>query len=94
MQQKIPAILKVPIKQGIIQLEIENLGKTKWIIKENKMMGCVDMRSMGYFHVSRDSLQLLLDQCEFLDETKSYNFIKDTFGNLIFKDKNVHSLCN
>ena len=84
---EIPAILKVPIKQGIIQLEIENLGKTNWIIRENEMMGCVDMRSMGYFHVSRDSLQLLLDQCEFLDETKSYNFVKDTFGNHIFKDK-------
>ena len=43
------------------------------------MLGCLDMRSSGYFHVSRDTLQQIMkssfkDNCSFLseDETSEY----------------------
>ena len=43
------------------------------------MLGCLDMRSSGYFHVSRDTLQQIMkssfkDSCSFLseDETSEY----------------------
>ena len=53
----------------------------RWVFKIHKgeMLGCLDMRSSGYFHVSRDTLQQIMkssfkDNCSFLseDETSEY----------------------
>ena len=42
------------------------------------MLGCLDMRSSGYFHVSRDTLQIMKssfrDNCSFLSEDESTEY--------------------
>ena len=43
------------------------------------MIGCLDMRSYGYFHVSRETLQQILqssfkDNCSFLSERKTEEY--------------------
>ena len=50
-----------------------------WKIKQGEMLGCLDMRSSGYFHVSRDSLQQIVkssfkDNCSFLSETETSEY--------------------
>ena len=44
-------------------------------------MGCFDMRSSGYFHVSRDTLQQIMqssfkDNCSFLNETETSEYFE------------------
>ena len=44
-------------------------------------MGCFDMRSSGYFHVSRDTLQQIMqssfkDNCSFLNETETNEYFE------------------
>ena len=44
-------------------------------------MGCFDMKSSGYFHVSRDTLQQIMqssfkDNCSFLNETETSEYFK------------------
>ena len=43
------------------------------------MLGCLDMRSSGYFHVSRDTLQQIMqssfkDKCSFLSEIETQEY--------------------
>ena len=43
------------------------------------MLGCLDMRSSGYFHVSRDTLQKIMkssfkDNCSLLGEDKTSEY--------------------
>ena len=45
------------------------------------MLGCLDMRSSGYFHVSRDTLQQIMessfkDNCSFLSETETNEYFE------------------
>ena len=50
-----------------------------WKIHEGDMIGCLDMRSSGYFHVSRETLQHILqssfkDNCSFLSERETEEY--------------------
>ena len=47
--------------------------------KKGEMLGCLDMRSSGYFDVSRDTLQQIMkssfkDNCSFLSETETSEY--------------------
>ena len=60
-------------------IQLTNHSNIDWKIHKGEMLGCLDMRSSGYFHVSRDTLQQIMkssfkDNCSFLseDETSEY----------------------
>ena len=70
-------------------LHLSNIGSTtvqltshsneSWKIKKGEMLGCLDMRPSGYFHVSRDTLQQIMkssfkDNCSFLSETEKSEY--------------------
>ena len=38
-------------------IQLTNHSNTDWKIQKGEMLGCLDMRSSGYIHVSRDTLQ-------------------------------------
>ena len=64
---------------GKTTIELANHSNIDWKIHKGEMLGCLDMRSSGYFHVSRDTLQQIMkssfkDNCSFLseDETSEY----------------------
>ena len=64
---------------GKTTIQLTNYSNIDWKIHKGEMLGCLDMRSSGYFHVSRDTLQQIKkssfkDNCSFLseDETSEY----------------------
>ena len=74
--------LLVEVKEGKMKLTAKNESAQDFILKSNHIFGCIDLRSAGYFHISRLTLEeSLKDKCSFLSEqdTKEYfcQLIKD-----------------
>ena len=68
-------------EDGKTTVQLTNHSKENWKIKQSDLMGCFDMRSSGYFHVSRDSLQQIMqasfkDNCSFLNETETSEYFE------------------
>ena len=68
-------------EDGKTTVQLTNHSKENWKIKQGDLMGCFDMRSSGYFHVSRDTLQQIMqssfkDNCSFLNETETSEYFK------------------
>ena len=47
-------------EDGKTTVQLTNHSDESWKIKQGEMLGCLDMRSSGYFHVSRDTLQQIM----------------------------------
>ena len=81
-------------EDGKTTVQLTNNSEENWKIKQGEMLGCFDMRSSGYFHVSRDTLQQIMqssfkDNCSFLSETETSEYFE-----LYHKDhKDVMKLC-
>ena len=45
---------------GKTTVQLFNHSSESWKNHEGEMIGCLDMRSSGYFHVSRETLQQIL----------------------------------
>ena len=45
---------------GRTTIQLTNHSNIDWKISKGEMLGCFDMRSPGYFHVSRDTLQQIM----------------------------------
>ena len=80
--QTIPAVLS----QGTIFLTAVNNTDTEWKIDKYQMMGSLDCRSLGYFHISRHSLQRIMsDNANFLNDRETVEYF-----NILMEDhKNV-----
>ena len=66
-------------ENGKTTVQLTNHSNENWKIKQGEMLGCLDMRSSGYFHVSRDTLQQIMkssfkDNCSFLSETETSEY--------------------
>ena len=66
-------------EDGKTTVQLTNHSDENWKIKQGEMLGCFDMRSSGYFHVSRDTLQQIMqsslkDNCSFLSETETSEY--------------------
>ena len=73
-------------EDGKTTVQLSNHSNENWKIQEGEMIGCLDMRSSGYFHVSRETLQQILqssfkDNCSFLSERET-----EEYFNLYHKD--------
>ena len=69
-------------------VHLTNHSNESWKINQGEMLGCLDMRSSRYSHVSRDTLQQVMqssfkDNCSFLSETETSEYF-----NLYHKDHN------
>ena len=67
-------------------VQLTNHSNESRKIKQGEMLGCLDMRSSGYFHVSRDPLQQKMkssfkDNCSFVSETETSKYF-----DLYYKD--------
>ena len=63
-------------ENGKTTVQLTNHPNENWKIKQGEMLGCLDMSSSGYFHVSRDTLQQIMkpsfkDSCSFLNDTET-----------------------
>ena len=66
-------------ENGRTTVQLTNHSNESWKIKQGEMLGRLDMRSSGYFHVRRDSLQQIMqtsfkDNCSFLSETETNEY--------------------
>ena len=58
-----------------VLLHATNKTDKIWKIKKGEMMGSMDMRSLGYFTVTRDNLnRIMKDHCNFLTEEETYEY--------------------
>ena len=73
---QLPQTLKLEVdKKGRGLIKAHNERTYPWTINVGETMGSIDMRSLGYFHINRDTtVENLEDQCRFLteDETCEY----------------------
>ena len=63
-------------ENGKTTVQLTNHSNESWKINQGEMLGCLDMRSSGYFHVSRGTLQHIMqtsfkDNCSFLIEKET-----------------------
>ena len=68
-----------PNHDGKTTIQLTNHSNIDWKINKGEMLGCLDMRSSGYFHVSRDTLQQIMkssfkDNCSFLNENETSQY--------------------
>ena len=66
-------------RDGRTTVQISNHSNENWKIHEGEMIGCLDMRSSGYFHVSRETLQQIMqssfkDKFSFLSERETTEY--------------------
>ena len=73
-------------EDGKTIVQLSNHSSESWNIFEGEMIGCLDMRYSGYFHVSKETLQQTLqtsfkDNCSFLSERE-----REEYFDLYHKD--------
>ena len=74
-EDKLPQTILVDIKNRKIEIETHNVRDEEWYIQKGEVVGSLDMRSLGYFHISRDTLQTVLgDHGDFLDDQETEEF--------------------
>ena len=80
--QTLPAVMS----KGTIFLTAVNNTDIEWKIDRYQMMGSLDCRSLGYFHISRHSLQRIMsDNANFLNDRETVEYF-----NILMEDhKNV-----
>ena len=80
--QTLPAVMS----KGTIFLTAVNNTDMEWRIDRYQMMGSLDCRYLGYFHISRHSLQrIMLDNVNFLNDRETVEYF-----NILMEDhKNV-----
>ena len=66
-------------EDGKTTVQLSNHSNENWKIHEGDMIGCIDMRTSGYFHVSRETLQHILqssfkDNFSFLSERETEEY--------------------
>ena len=75
------------MSKGIIFLSGVNNTDVVWKIEKYQMMGSLDCRYLGYFHISRNSLQrIMLDKADFLTDREIvgyFNILKEDHKNVI-----------
>ena len=80
--QTLPAVMS----KGTISLTAVNNTDIEWKIDRYQLMGSLDCRSFGYFHISRHSLQRIMsDNANFLNDRETVEYF-----NILMEDhKNV-----
>ena len=66
-------------ENGKTTVQLTKLSNKNWKINQGEMLGCLDMRSSRYFHVSRETLQQIMqssfkDNCSFLNEKETQEY--------------------
>ena len=75
------------MSKGTIFFSAVNNTDVVWKIEKSQMMGSLNCRSLGYFHISRNSLQrVMLDKVDFLTDRETveyFNILKEDHKNVM-----------
>ena len=81
--QTMPALMS----KGTIFLSAVNNTDVVWKTEKSQMMGSLSCRFLGYFHISRNSLQrIILDKADFLTDRETieyFNILKEDHKNVM-----------
>ena len=81
--QTLPAVMS----KGTIFLTAVNNTDIEWKINRYQIMGSLDCRSLGYFHISRHSLQRIMsDNANFLNDRETveyFNILMEDYKNVM-----------
>ena len=69
----------LPVKNGKVQLQMENNTEFAWKIPTNSICGSIDMRSVGFFMIKRERLERVLvdsQSANFLTEDETMQYYK------------------
>ena len=86
-KDKLVQTLPTLMSKGTIFLSALNNTDVVWKTDKSQMMGSLDCRSLGYFHISRNSLQrIMLDKADFLTDRETveyFNILKEDHKNVM-----------
>ena len=86
-KDKLVQTMPVLMSKGTIFLSAVNNTDVVWKIEKSQMVGSLDCRSLGYFHISRNSLQrIMLDKADFLTDRETveyFNILKEDHKNVM-----------
>ena len=72
----LPQTLRVALVNGKIHTNVTNTGQGELHLHRGQNTGLVDMRSAGYFHITRDGIQRCLhERFIFLNEKESQDYL-------------------
>ena len=72
----LPWTLRVALVNGKIHINVTNTGQGELHIYRGQSIGVVDLRSGGYFHITRDRIQRCLhDRFIFINEEESQDYL-------------------
>ena len=75
----LPQILRVAVLNGKIHMNVTNTGQGELHLLRGQNIGIVDLRSAGYYHITRDSIQRCLhERFIFLNEKDSQDYLSLT----------------
>ena len=81
--QTLPAVMS----KGTVLLTAVNNTDKEWKIDKSQMMGSLDYRSLGCFHIARNSLQrIMVDNADFLTDSETveyFNILKEDHKNVM-----------
>ena len=76
------------MSKGTIFLTAVNNTDIEWKIDRYQMMGSLDCRSLGYFHISRHSLERIMsDNANFLNDRETVEYFNILMTPLIRSQK-------
>ena len=72
----LPQTLRVAVVNGKIHMNVTNTGQGELHLHRGQNIGIVDLRSAGYFHITRDGIQRCLhERFIFLNEKDSQDYL-------------------
>ena len=72
----VPQTFECRVHKDSVYIKIINNSKDMITIDKHQMVGCVDLRSVGYFHIARDTLARILDHGKFLSEEETEEYFR------------------
>ena len=72
----LPQTLRVALVNGKIHMNVTNTGQGELHLHRGQNIGVVDLRSAGYYHITRDGIQRCLhEKFIFLNEKDSQDYL-------------------
>ena len=78
-KDSLPQTLRVAVMNGKIHINVKNTGQGDLHLLRGQNIGIVDLRTAGYYHITRDGIQRCLHEIFiFLNEKDSQDYISLT----------------
>ena len=89
----LPQTLRVAVMNGKIHMNVKNTGQGDLHLLRGQNIGIVDLRSAGYYHITRDGIQKCLhERFIFLNEEDFQDYLSLSHTLLVKNHKRIQDL--